>query len=58
MTTFKISFEIDNAAFAEGFRNQEINRILDKIKTQLDHSNTRPISDFNGNNVGFWNITD
>jgi len=54
---FKIVFDIDNAAFHEGYGRQETARILEKITEQvLDGLNSGTISDINGNKVGYWEV--
>lgn len=54
MKTFKIEFEIDNAAFVNGF-SDEVERILIKIAQKVKDGETQGvIFDLNGCRVGNW----
>jgi len=54
---FKIVFDIDNAAFQEGYGREETARILEKITQEvLDGRNSGTIMDVNGNKVGYWQV--
>ncbi|MGL5032647.1 MAG: hypothetical protein ACRC6M_02470 [Microcystaceae cyanobacterium] len=51
---FKIQFEIDNAAFVDGF-SEEVERILSKIAQRVKDGETQGvIFDLNGQRVGNW----
>lgn len=54
---FIVKFDIDNAAFQDGFGREETARILEKIAEQVQEgSNGAKIRDINGNTVGYWKV--
>ena len=53
---FKLSFNMDNAAFGE-CPEIEVKRILEDISTRVvDGAAFGPVYDYNGNNIGVWSI--
>lgn len=58
--TFKLQFNLDNAAFGEdeSTRAEEIRRILKTVSEQVQAGRDEAaILDSNGNRVGAWRIT-
>lgn len=54
MASFRVEFDMDNAAFAE-YPEGEVKEILAKVaaKFEAGHS-TGAVMDSNGNRVGYW----
>jgi hypothetical protein len=54
---FKLSFKTENSAFDEGFKKEEITRILNKVICQIEENVIcNKIIDINGNKIGEWEI--
>ena len=51
--SYRLTFETDNAAFAENPR-QEIEQILQFIAESIFHGDGGKIRDSNGNTIGSW----
>lgn len=57
MVTFKAEISLENAAFIEAGRADEITRILGVVSRQLQAGAVNgQIRDLNGNQVGIWTI--
>lgn len=57
--TFRLEFNLDNAAFGEPGspeENTEIRRILDRVARDIESSGRGSVRDFNGNLVGQWSL--
>lgn len=53
----KIEIKTDNAAFQDGMREGEINRILSEVCDKIVAGQVDGVCiDFNGNNVGKWEV--
>lgn len=56
---FTLKIDTDNAAFNDGDPQEEIGRILDRVKADLlGGTYGSNIRDFNGNTVGEWEFVD
>jgi hypothetical protein len=59
MANFTLSFNMDNAAFADGNHPDEVARILRDIAARVGEQGDEYgiIYDYNGNVVGNWDMT-
>jgi hypothetical protein len=56
---FKMSFNTENAAFQDCYKEHEIRRILEKIAVQVYEGSTDGnIFDINCNKIGQWELTE
>lgn len=56
---FKLTMDTDNAAFEDGYKTEEIARILRRIAENVENGetdNSGVAMDINGNIVGGWSI--
>ena len=54
---FKMSFNMDNAAFDSHLVEDETARILKKVSSRVEHGACEgKITDINGNTIGNWEI--
>jgi len=55
--TFKLEFDADNDAFADGYREVETCRILREIADRIEqYRPSGDIRDINGNRIGYYRL--
>lgn len=63
MGEFSLTIATDNASFQDGYRNEELSRILRQIADKVEDAPTEGpragfAFDINGNKVGNWTLDD